>query len=161
LPEVIVNTSPLQYLHQLRLLHVLPELLGRVIVPEQVAEELAVGRESGVDVPDPRSLDWVAVRRPREPGMLRLMYDLDYGEAAVLMVALEVSDPLVVIDDRLGRMIAESLHIPLRGTLGVLLDAKKRGLVDAVAPLVIQLERLGFRLSRSTAETVLRMAGEA
>jgi len=43
LPDVICNTSPLQYLHQIGMLHLLPSLVGTVIVPEAVVEELAIG----------------------------------------------------------------------------------------------------------------------
>jgi len=48
LPEVICNTSPLQYLHQLGLLHVLPALAGQVVVPPAVVDELAEGERNEV-----------------------------------------------------------------------------------------------------------------
>ncbi|OGV81390.1 MAG: hypothetical protein A3K19_07970 [Lentisphaerae bacterium RIFOXYB12_FULL_65_16] len=160
MPEVIVDTSPLQYLHQLRLLHVLPALASRIVVPRPVVDELEVGRASGVDVPDLNRLEWVTIRVSGSPRLLQLLYDLDMGEAAVLALALEVDDPVVVIDDRLGRTVASALGIPLRGTLGILLDAKKKGLVQALAPCIRRLDELGFRVNAETARTVLRMAGE-
>jgi predicted nucleic acid-binding protein len=40
LPEVIVNTSPLQHLHQPGALDLLPRLVQQVAVPVPVAEEL-------------------------------------------------------------------------------------------------------------------------
>jgi predicted nucleic acid-binding protein len=52
LPEVISNTSPLQYLHQLGILHIFPTLATRVIIPPAVVEELRVGRELGISLPD-------------------------------------------------------------------------------------------------------------
>jgi predicted nucleic acid-binding protein len=55
LPEVICNTSPLQYLRQLGQLHLLPQLTGQIIVPTAVAAELAEGRRRGVDVPSPET----------------------------------------------------------------------------------------------------------
>jgi len=48
MPEVVCNTSVLQYLHQLGLLQLLRELYSRVTVPEAVARELADGRTQGV-----------------------------------------------------------------------------------------------------------------
>ena len=48
----------------------------------------------------------------------------------------------------------------MTGTLGVELDAKRRGLVPAVTPLIDELQRVGFRLSDSTRRAVLRRAGE-
>jgi hypothetical protein len=52
LPEVICNTSPLQYLHQLELLHILPALAGRVTVPPAVLDEISAGQALGVNLPD-------------------------------------------------------------------------------------------------------------
>lgn len=64
MPKAICDTSPLQYLHQLELLHVLPALTEGVIVPPAVVDELATGRALGVNLPDVAELDWVSVRHP-------------------------------------------------------------------------------------------------
>lgn len=39
MPEVISDISPLQYLTQINLLHILPALAGRIIVPQAVVED--------------------------------------------------------------------------------------------------------------------------
>ncbi|HXG65668.1 MAG TPA: DUF3368 domain-containing protein [Blastocatellia bacterium] len=160
MPEVISNTSPLQYLHQLGLLHVLPALVGNIIVPPAVIAELAAGRALGVDLPDPAALDWVTIRSPASAVALPLVTDLGPGETEVLALALESSDAVVILDDHLARQVAETLGIRLTGTLGVLLDAKRRGLVSAIAPLLDQLQSLRFRLSPHTRAAVLTLAGE-
>jgi len=160
LPEVICNTSPIQYLYQLGLLHVLPALATQVIVPPAVAEEVAIGRAAGVSLPDLAVLEWVTVRRPVGELALPLVTDLGPGETAVLMLALELPEAVVVLDDALGRRVAETLGLRLTGTLGVLLDAKHIGLVTAVAPLLDQLQALRFRLAPHTREAVLKLAGE-
>lgn len=64
MPEVVSNTSPLQYLHQLGLLDLLPRLVGRVTVPQAVVDELEAGRSLGHDLPEVTSLAWVTVRIP-------------------------------------------------------------------------------------------------
>jgi hypothetical protein len=76
LPEIICNTSPLQYLHQLGQLDLLKRLAGHLIVPTAVSVELAEGRRRGVDVPDPRLLPWVSLREPRSQAVLPLITDL-------------------------------------------------------------------------------------
>jgi predicted nucleic acid-binding protein len=160
LPEVICNTSPLQYLHQLGLLHILPALAGEVVVPLAVDEELAIGREAGVSLPDPKTLSWVRLRRPKSQPALPLIHDLGPGETEVLMLALEASDPIVVLDDALARRLAETLKLRLTGTVGLLLDAKRAGLIESVAPYLGRLQTLRFRLSPRTRAAVLRLAGE-
>jgi uncharacterized protein len=158
--EVICNTSPIQYLYQLGLLHVLPALATQVIVPPAVVEEVAVGLAAGVSLPDLAVLEWVTVRRPVGELALPLVTDLGPGETEVLMLALELPEAVVVLDDALGRRVAETLGLRLTGTLGVLLDAKRTGLVTVVAPLLDQLQALRFRLAPHTREAVLKLAGE-
>ena len=89
MPEVVCNTSPLQYIHQLGLLHILPALAGSVTIPPAVLEELSAGRAQGLNLPDVSSLDWVNVRRPASAVALRPVVDLGPGESEVLALALE------------------------------------------------------------------------
>lgn len=161
MPEIICNTSPLQYLHQLGLLHLLPALVTRVTVPTAVEKELAVGRALGLSLPDPNVLDWVDIRQPASFVALPLVTDLGPGETEVLALALESSDAVVILDDGMARQVAETLGIRLTGTLGILLDAKRKGLIQAVAPLLDQLQNLRFRLAAHTREAILKLAGES
>jgi uncharacterized protein len=109
LPEVICNTSPLQYLHQIGQLDLLPRLVHRILAPPAVAAELAEGRRLGLDLPIPETLPWVELSRPRSEAVLRLATDLGSGETAVLALALERSDPVVILDDALARRHAQVL----------------------------------------------------
>lgn len=76
------------------------------------------------------------------------------------MLALESTDSIVILDDGLARRFAETLKIRLTGTVGLLLDAKQAGLIDAIAPLLDQLQSLRFRLAPHTRRVLLRLAGE-
>lgn len=158
--EIICNTSPLQYLHQVGLLDVVHTLVGRLTVPSAVMAELEEGRARGVDLPDLQQLDWVSIRAPQSRVAVPLVTDLGPGETQVLMLALETSDAIVVLDDALARQLAETLGIRLTGTLGLLLDAKRAGLVPALVPVLDQLHNLRFRLAPHTRAAVLKLAGE-
>lgn len=158
--DVICDTSPIQYLHQLELVHLLPALAHRVIVPPAVVEEIAVGRAAGVNLPDLSALEWMTVRHPTSELALPLVTDLGPGETQVLMLALELRESVAVLDDALARRIAETLGLRLTGTLGLLLDAKRAGRIAGVGPLLDQLQALGFRLAPQTRAAVLKLAGE-
>lgn len=158
--DVICNTSPIQYLHQLQLLPILPALAGRVIIPPAVVEELSQGRTSGINLPDVNVLKWVEIRRPVSELAVPLVTDLGSGETEVLMLALEMREAVVVLDDDLARRVAETLGLRLTGTLGLLLDAKKAGLIPAIAPLLDQLQTLRFRVAPHTRVAVLKLTGE-
>ncbi|MBI5383667.1 MAG: DUF3368 domain-containing protein [Verrucomicrobia bacterium] len=159
--ELICNTSPLQYLHQLGRLEVLRSLAGGVTVPSAVMKELERGRINGVDLPEVRRLGWFRIQDPISRPVLPLMRALDPGEASVLALALERKTAIAVLDDRLARRVALRLNVRLTGTLGILVDAKKAGLIPAVAPLLQQLHQLRFRVSAATHLMILPAAGES
>jgi predicted nucleic acid-binding protein len=82
------------------------------------------------------------------------------GESEVLTLGLQSVNPLLILDDGQARKVAEQLKLPIRGTLGILLDAKQAGLIREVKPLVLQLQQLGFRLAPETFGAVVQLAGE-
>lgn len=160
MPEIICDTSPLQYLHQIGLLDVVRTLVDQLTVPLAVVVELDEGRARGVDLPDLRGLDWVSIQVPQSRMAVPLVTDLGPGETQVLMLALEASDAIVVLDDALARQLAEALGLRLTGTLGLLLDAKRAGLLPSLTPVLDQLQDLRFRLAPHTRAAVLKLAGE-
>lgn len=160
MPNVITDTSPVQYLYQASLLELLPTLYDQILVPEAVADELAIGRSLGVALPDPADLSWMTLRRGRSGAILPLVTDLGLGEREALALAVETTDSLVLLDDALARRYARFLGIEFTGTLGVLLKAKRSGYLANVAPILDRLEALRFRLDPSTRATVLNLAGE-
>lgn len=160
MPEIICDTSPIQYLHQIGHINLLPNLAEKIILPPAVVKELEVGLNHGINLPDIEILNWITVRSPESLAALPLVKDLGPGETQVLALALETANAVVILDDFLARQVAQSLKIKLMGTLGVLLDAKRAGLISAVGPLLDKLQTLRFRLDPKTRSAVLKMAGE-
>jgi uncharacterized protein len=153
MPEVFANTTPLQYLRRLGRLEWLRDFYGSMVVPEAVAAEL------DANVPDVRALPWIAVcTAPAEDAVFP--GDIHRGEAEVLALARRSSDALVIIDGGPARSHARELGLRITGTLGVLLRAKREGLIPAVAPLLQRLGEEGFRIAPATLSEVLRLAGE-
>ena len=76
------------------------------------------------------------------------------------MLALELPGSSVLLDDGLARRVAESLEIEFTGTLGLLLDAKNKGLIPSLMPRLDQLQTLRFRLSSQLRSIFLELAGE-
>ena len=160
MPEVICNTSPLQYLHQIGQLNILPALAGSIIVPPAVLIELDAGIAIGLDLPQPENLKWVKIQAPISATAVPLITDLGPGESQVLMLALEIPGSVALLDDSLARRVANAKGIP-RGTIGLLLDAKYAGHLTAVKPSLDRLQELGFRLAQQTRDDVLKLAGES
>lgn len=160
MPNVIINTSPIQYLYQINLLSLLPKLYGKIIVPQSVVNELEVGRSLGVALPDINSLNWVSIQQARSQQILPLVTELGAGEREVLALGVEITDSLLVLDDALGRSYANLLGLQLTGTLGIILKGKQQGYLSEVALILEKLNALQFRLSSWTRDAVLKLAGE-
>ena len=161
MPEcVIVNTSPLFYLHRIGHFELFRQLYGEITVPEAVMEELYAGERTGEDVPLIQESSWVRIESVNIPGFISVVPDLGNGEAEVISLALKKGAALVILDDALGRQIARLQSLKLTGTAGILLRSKERGFIPAVKPLLEQLITAGFYLSESLMRDILEIAGE-
>lgn len=158
--RVISNTSPLLYLHRIEGLEWARELFSEIWIPKAVVEELREGARRGYDVPEPERFDWIVVVEPRSVPSEWLALDLGAGELAAMALALENPDRIVLLDDSLARRIGQAAGLKVWGTLKVLLEAKGKGLIDTLAPLLDQLEEAGMWMSRDIRERVLAIAGE-
>lgn len=159
MPEVVADTSPLQYLHQIGHLDVLKRLYGEVLVPRDVANEIEEGRRRGVVLPEPAHTGWIRIVDPPGAELLALASDLGAGERAVLALGV-ARRALVILDDGLARRYASLLGLHCTGTLGVLIRAKRDGLVPRLQPLLDRLQEQRFRLAPAIRAQALELAGE-
>ena len=160
MPAPIVNASPLIFLSKGDHLDLLQTVGDSVIVPKTVADEI---RRRGPDDVTARALtetEWLkTVDVPDVPPAIQA-WDLGPGESAVLALAFAESEREVIIDDLAGRRCAASLDIPVRGTLGVVLLAKKQGRIENARPVVDQLRQAGMYLSDEVVDDALALVDE-
>lgn len=156
----VVNASPLIFLAKGGYLELLQLAGEQVLVPEPVAEEIR--RRSPGDV-TAQALDetpWLLVRAvPSIPPVIQA-WDLGPGESAVLALAYARAGTEVIIDDLAGRRCAVALDIPMRGTLGLVLAAKRNGRIEAARPVVAHLLQTGMYLSQKVVDEALKLVGE-
>jgi len=156
----VVNASPLIVLGKIGKIEWLVSLCEELVVPKGVAKELEEG------VPDDFARKWIASEgqaRVRETGLVPnsiLEWDLEAGETEVLAWAYLNPGFVAIVDDKAARDCAKALGIPFRGTMGILLKAKKQGLVSKVKPVMQELLDAGLYVDRETLKVVLRQAGE-
>ena len=156
----ISNTSPLLYLYRIGGLDWLAHLFAEVWVPDTVIAELEAGRRRGYDVPAIEQYSWVKRVNPRYMPEEWLALDLGPGELAVLALAFEHRECVILLDDLLARRIAQAAGLQVWGTLRVLLEAKTQGMISEVAPYVDKLVQAGMWLSDDIRRRILRLAGE-
>jgi predicted nucleic acid-binding protein len=139
---------------------VLGAAFGEVLIPEAVYHEVVaqgLGRPGATEV---ASTPWIRVEQVRDPGLLRLLPDgLGPGEAQALILASERTLP-ILLDEAAARREARRLGVWMLGSVAVLLDAKQRGLLPAVKPVIDRMVAAGFRLSQALYAQTLLQADE-
>ena len=78
----------------------------------------------------------------------------------MIALALEQHAQLVLLDELTGRKVAESLQLPVIGSVGILIRAKQMQLIPAVRPLLEQMVQRGVRYSQRFVTSILRQIGE-
>lgn len=157
----IFNASPIILLGKIHQLHLIEALSPDFRVPRAVINEIGAGSadDPAVKWLGGNSLSAHFVDAPTAPPLLA-QWDLGAGEAAVLSLALAEDGAAVVLDDLAARKFAQTFRLPLLGTLGLLLRAKKAGLIDQLAPHIQGLEAVGANLSKPLIAHALSLAGE-
>ena len=148
--DVIADTSCLIVLDNIESLDILERLYGTVLVTPTIRHEYGQELPSFIEV---RS-----VKNHSYETLLRSV--VDPGEASAIALCLEVADPLLILDDRKARNVAQQAEIPLTGTIGIILKAKERGVVPEIAPLLERLTDTGFWMSEELRLQALKLAGE-
>lgn len=156
---VVSNTSPLVGLFGLNLLSLLRDLYTEVWIPGEVEKEFLekesiIRREALKDAP------WIKTVNLTDPQAVAVYEGLDDGEAEVLVLADEYEARLVLLDEKKGRREAEKIGVTVKGTVGILFEAKKAGLIDVIKPLLIRLQDNGMHLSDWLINKALQAAGE-
>ena len=161
---VVSDTSILSGLAIVGHLHLLQQLYEQVLIPPAVADELRRGGEDDQQILLALAPEWIEIRQPSDRILIEALQNeqnLDRGESEAISLALELKVDELLIDERIGRREAARLGLSVTGLLGILLLAKRRGLVVAVQPIVDSLivdanfwvsDRLYISLLRAAAE---------
>ena len=169
---VIADAGPLIALARIGQLDLLAQLFGTVTLTDLVALEISGG---GI-FPDTEALvktlaqPWLETITLSENSLDACrdwvnLHQIDMGEASALVLAsqhiAQGDEVLVIVDETRGRQAAQHARMAILGTAGLLLLAKKFGLVPTVKPLLLALQAQSYFLSARLVEAVLRQAGEA
>jgi predicted nucleic acid-binding protein len=148
----VSDASALIALDRIRLLETMAPLLDGLLIPPAVAHEIA---------PTVRVPAWCSVRGLAQeiPESVR-REGLGHGETEAIALSIESDRCPLILDERRARRLAISLGLPIVGTAGLLVRAKREGLLDVVRPHLEALIETGFFVSPNVVERALRQAGE-
>ncbi|MCS4541911.1 MAG: hypothetical protein HY929_06295 [Euryarchaeota archaeon] len=132
--KVVCNAGPLIALGRLNALHLLSKNYERILISREVyTEAVTRGIEKG-------HVDALRIKRLVEQSILtikdaprrkqKFKFEIDIGEIETICLALQEKADLVLMDDWYARMEAKRAGLKVKGTLGVLYDSFKNGIID-------------------------------
>ena len=142
---IIADASPLIVLQNIQELSLLQKLFGEVLITEEVNEEFKLNLPEWIKIK--------TVQNKTQKNALSLV--LDKGEASSIALCLETNDAILIIDEKKGRRVAQELGLKITGTLGVILSAKEKNLIDSIETILEKLERAGFWISPNLKAKIL------
>ena len=159
---VVADAGPLIHLAAIGQLELIHRLSSEVLVPRAVYDEVVVvgaGLPGAVEV---GAAAWLRVVTPTRGDVVAALLGggLHLGEAQAIAVAVEFGADRLLIDERQGRLTAEAMGVAVLGSIGILIAAKTRGDVPAVAPHLFALRASGLWLSDALIGRVLASVGE-
>lgn len=158
----VINTSPAIHLHAVLPggLGVLPGVIGEIIVPLEVGQELAAGHAKDGTWREIQSQPGIHHRKEAVAVHPLISAQIDMGEAAVIQTALSEALDSVILDDLKARRVAVTVGLQVTSTLGILLVARQVGLLPSVSAAISLLEARGMWIAPALSARAIQLAGE-
>ena len=150
MPDVICNSSCLIALDNIAMAPLLQSVYGHIAITEEVRNEFGKEPEK-----------WIEIKRVTDRVALAVLEtQVDLGEASTIALGLEIQNSLLILDDLKARKLANQLHLKYTGLLGILVKAKRQGILPSVRDVLRQLRSVNFRISVAMEQEILRLAQE-
>ena len=156
----VVNASPIILLGKAERVDLLPQLADEVVVAKGVVREIETKADGRRTLARLFEHERVRVEVVESVPSEVSVWSLGSGESEVLALARAHSPCRAVLDDLEARRCAKSFDLPVIGTFGVVLRAKRLGLLVKARPVVEELLRHSLYLSPRLVEMGLARVGE-
>ncbi len=156
----VANASPIIVLAKTGYLNLLTKLSREVLLPSAVVDEIVAG-PPGDPARQMIESGWGARAIPGLVAPELLEWGLGPGETSVLALAQERAPAIAVLDDAAARTCAQVIGIPVIGSLGVIIRAKKHGLLPSAADAMKALHEAGLYLDNEIVRLALQHVGES
>jgi hypothetical protein len=146
---VVSDSSPLIALCRIGSLELLHDLFGQLVIPDAVWQEIVASHPGKAGVTEIAAATWIARQSVKDRPLLKLLrQDLGAGESEAIVLAREMSAEVLLMDERRGREAAKCLGITCTGLIGVLIEGRRRGIVNDPASIAQDLRDIaGFWIS--------------
>lgn len=147
---VISDTSVLIALGVAKKINLLHQMWKVIFIPEAVFREIREKEPGSAQVREAVILGWIKVKHTDE----QYFQGLGLGESSCLELAKAMKADLVLMDERKGRKIARGLGYRVMGTVGIIYECIKAGIVPKNGlPAVLKAwDGINFRLGPEIVE---------
>jgi hypothetical protein len=159
---VVSDATPIISLAKIEILDILGRFYDEVLLPKAVYDEVCSNHMFAKEAAAIQKCVFVNVKTVDCEQSVKLLRatGLDLGESEAIVLADSLPGSLLLMDERKGRQIALNMGIQIIGTLGILLHAKRLGLVPHIKPLLNALLKANIRISESLYHSMLEQANE-
>jgi len=157
---IIADSGPLIALARIGQLDLLSQLSSKVIIPPEIWNEVTIRGSTLPGAREVRSISWIKTRAPNPLLVNPLNILVDLGEAEAIALGQEISDCILLLDDSQARKVAKRLNLRIVGTIGLLLRAKRMGLIGEIRPCIERLQSSGIYIRQGLIDAVLVEADE-
>ena len=146
---VVADSTPLIALARVGRLHLLRDVFGRVIIPQAFWNETVQDGQGQSGAQEIRDASWIELRTlgAGKHVAQQLLQMLGDGESEAIALAQEMNADLLLMDEKLGRAAARALGLRLTGLIGVLIEAKKSGILPDAVQLAHSIRAAGVWIS--------------
>jgi len=159
---VVSDATPIISLAKISMLDILGKFYNKVLLPRAVYNEVCSNSDYTEEAELVKNCTFIKVEAVNNEQSVKILRaaGLDLGESEAIILADSLSDSLLLMDERKGRQIAQGMGLRIIGTLGILLQAKRIGLIDEIKPLLDALLVANFRISESLYNSILEQVSE-
>lgn len=157
---IIADSSPLIGLARIGRLGVLPQMAKRIVVPSAVHVEVTSARVEAPGAAEVAALAWIEVLDADPAVVAPLLILLGRGEAEAIALAQRESAAVLLMDDLRARKLADRLGLRRMGTVALLGQAKREGLIPKLKPALDALVANDIFIRQELIDAALKEAGE-
>jgi predicted nucleic acid-binding protein len=156
----IADSGPLICLARINQLELLSNLFSTILVPPEVWNEVTVKGRGYPGADEVSHAEWLTIQTPDPQLVKPLNILVGAGEAEAIALAQTTANSTILLDDAHARKIAKRLNIKQIGTIGLLLRAKRRGLIKSIKQHIDALVENGIHIRKDLVVAILKEAGE-
>ena len=157
---IIADSSPLIGLARIEHLGLLPQLARRIGVPRAVWTEVTSARTDAPGASEVAAQTWIEVLEADWQVVAPLLIMVDQGEAEAIALAQRESSSILLLDDLRARKLADRLGLRRMGTVALLGQAKREGMIPKLMPVLAALVANGIYLRQELIAAALQEVGE-